>query len=66
MRHKIITKKKTKENVIISEDEKPNRITDEIVHKINRNIIDYQYRPFHSYSFMKEYSDLIKFEDKFW
>ena len=33
-------KKKTKENVIISEDEKPNRITDEIVHKINRNIID--------------------------
>ena len=32
----------------------------------NRNIIDYQYRPFHSYSFMKEYSDLIKFEDKFW
>lgn len=32
----------------------------------NRSIIDYQYGPFHSFSFMKEYSDLIKFDKDLW
>lgn len=31
-----------------------------------RNVLNYQFGPFHSYSFLKEYSQLIKFDVKFW